>query len=428
MSIAIIVPRITARLVYTLNWLFLEQLGVHYELLTEHPSDKEFQLTISYGNANSEFSIPDVGLLFESGLYIHKIELNEWNGLPIVFANNGYTIPFDVFSAIFYFLSRYEEYLPFTPDKHQRFPATESVLFKLNLLERPIVDEWVFCIGEILKHKGVKIQRDAYKFLPTYDIDIAWSYKNKGIKRTIGAYLKDATEINFSAIAERTSVLCGTKQDPYFSFEFTDKLHRELDLKPLYFVLAAKKNGTFDKHILPTQKNMKSLIKRISSQYPVGIHPSYETNSKPELFGEEKCILEKIINTEISISRQHYIKFSLPTTYRKLIEIGINKDYSMGYGTHLGFRAGTSKPFLWYDLAEEMQTGLQIIPFSFMDTTAHYELKLSVENAFERLELLQKRLQQIDGLLTTIFHNFSLGTDSEWQGWSRAYAKFCKQQ
>lgn len=429
MGIAILVPEITARLVYTLNWIFTEQLGIFYEVLTEKPADSDDYFFIHYNvNSADEFEIPDAGLLFEKGIKHQDIGLGQWGDLPALFAVNGNeaTIPFDIFSAVFYCISRYEEYLPFTPDKHQRYPATESILSKNNLLERPIVDEWIFKFGALLASYGLNIKQKQFEFQPTYDIDIAWSYKHKGLKRTLGGYIKDVAENNFTAIQERTAVLRGKNADPYFSFDFTDKLHKENNLCPIYFILAAKKNGPFDKHILPSQPDMKMLIKELSEKYQVGMHPSYETNKRPELFPQEKKILSAIIGMEVSISRQHYIKLVFPQTYRKLIELGIQQDYSMGYGTHLGFRAGTSRPFYWYDLKEEQQTSLQVFPFSFMDTTAHYELEMSVEEAFQKLNSIKEKLLKMGGLMVTVFHNFSLGTDKEWAGWAAAYADFIK--
>lgn len=429
MGIAIIVPEITARLVYTLKWVFTEQLGVTCEVLTEKPADNDDYFVIHYsGDCTEGFKIPDAGLLFEKGIKHQDIGAGQWGDLPVLFAVNGNeaTIPFDLFSAVFHCISRYEEYLPFTPDKHQRYPSTESILFKNNLLDRPIVDEWVFKFGTLLASYGVNIKAKQFEFQPTYDIDIAWSYKHKGLKRTLGGYIKDAAESNFVAIQERTAVLRGNNEDPYFSFDFTDKLHKENNLSPIYFILAADKSGPFDKHILPSQPDMKMLIKELSEKYQVGMHPSYETNEDPKLFPQEQKILSAIIGKGVTISRQHYIKLALPQTYRKLVELGIQQDYSMGYGTHLGFRAGTSRPFYWYDLLEEQQTSLQVFPFSFMDTTAHYELELSTEVAFQKLNNIKEKLQKVGGLLITVFHNFSLGTDKEWAGWAAAYADFIK--
>lgn len=428
MCITIVVPQISKRMVYVCDWIFVQQLGIDYEFCSNTIHNQDSQLTIDYTNTKSNFSIPNLGLLFEADIKIQNIESGFWNEIPTIFSSNSCstTLPFDIFSAVFYLISRYEEYLPFTLDNHNRFPATESILFRNNLLERPIVDEWIFAFGKVLEKKGVKIKQKQFEYLPTYDIDIAWSYKNKGLKRTLGGYLKAVANINFEAVKERTAVLRGHKIDPYFSFPFTNTLHEVSGMKPLYFVLAAAQNGSFDKHILPSNKNMRALIQELSAQYKIGMHPSYNTSEHPNLFVEEQKNLADITGQHIDISRQHYIRFFLPETYRKLIALDIRQDYSMGYGTHLGFRAGTSRPFFWYDLRAEQQTELQIFPFCFMDTTAHYEMNLSSKEAFNRLSSFKNSLQKINGLLVTVFHNFSLGTDREWQGWAEAYADFLK--
>ena len=327
---------------------------------------------------------------------------------------------------MFYLISRYEEYVPFVPDRHHRYPATESILFKAGLLERPIIDEWLFALSKLLRDKGLSIHQKSFEFLPTYDIDIAWSFKHKGLKRTMGGYLRDIAKNNFESLKERTAVLQAKKKDPYFSFDVTDRLHRDNELEPLYFILAAAQNTAWDKHILPSNKHMSALIQSLAQQYKIGIHPSYHANAQPHLFREEQKTLSTISGQQMDISRQHYIKVEWPKTYRALLEMDIRQDYSMGYSTHLGFRAGTSRSFFWYDLLAEAPTRLHIFPFCFMDTTAHYEMGLSVEEAFEKLHYFKNSLQKINGLLLTVFHNFSLGTDKEWEGWAEAYADFIK--
>jgi hypothetical protein len=206
----------------------------------------------------------------------------------------------------------------------------------------------------------------------------------------------------------------------------TDRLHQDNELQPLYFILAAAQNTSWDKHILPSNKHMNALIQSLAQQYKIGLHPSYHANAQPRLFREEQKILSTISGQQMDISRQHYIKVEWPKTYRALIEMDIRQDYSMGYSTHLGFRAGTSRSFFWYDLLAEAPTQLHIFPFCFMDTTAHYEMGLSVEEAFEKLHYFKNSLQKINGLMLTVFHNFSLGTDKEWEGWAEAYADFIK--
>jgi hypothetical protein len=159
----------------------------------------------------------------------------------------------------------------------------------------------------------------------------------------------------------------------------------------------------------------------------MGIHPSYYATSKA-LLDKEKATLEEITGFKVHQSRQHYIKLKIPDTYHLLASCGITEDYSMGYGTHLGFRAGTGSSFLWYNLENGQATAMRIHPFCFMDTTAHYEQGLTPAQAFEALGTMAAQLKEANSTLVTIFHNFSLGTAREWHGWADAYKHFLAQE
>src|SRR5690606_39014471 len=84
-------------------------------------------------------------------------------------------------------------------------------------------------------------------------------------------------------------------------------------------------------------------------------------------------------------SRQHYIKFSLPETYRNLIEIGIKADYSMGYPDHIGYRASTGHSFLWYDLWKDEMTSLEVHPFEIMEVTLKKYMQLNPQQSILKL-------------------------------------------
>ena len=52
-------------------------------------------------------------------------------------------LPFDIFAASFFLVTRYEEYLDFKPDKYGRFPAPASHLHsEMDFLEIPVIDLW----------------------------------------------------------------------------------------------------------------------------------------------------------------------------------------------------------------------------------------------------------------------------------------------
>ena len=223
---------------------------------------------------------------------------------------------------------------------------------------------------------------------------------------------------------ERISVNGGKKKDPFDSFDWLRELHKKTGHTPLYFILASLQTTDFDKNIKPTKPKMRQLIQRLSSEGIVGMHPSYYSDKFPAYWKKEKNLLEQITDKSITRSRQHYIKTLLPDTYERLLINGIRDDYSMGYGTKLGFRAGTGATFHFYNLAEERATDLRIHPFSFMDTTAFFEENLNAPEAFELLQNMKETLQTCNSQLITVFHNFSLGSSEEWKGWNEAYEKF----
>jgi len=413
------------RLSFVLNWLLKERLGLEYRVTTDADEAAKSRYCINYGTTSEEgLSILAGTILWENDIRVQHIKTQEWQGLFTLFFNaeSASDIQFDLFGAIFYLLSRYEEYLDFKADQHGRYPATASILFQSGVLERPIVDEWVEAFRLFLNEAwSITIPIGKFRFQPSYDIDIAWSYQYKGWKRNSVALLKDLLAGRIHKVGERIQVLRNKKQDPYHSFSWLASFHLINDIKPLWFFLVAGKRSRFDKNISPEHPRMAALIKAFSTGAETGLHPSYYSDKVPALLLSEKKILEHILVEHITKSRQHFIKLLFPNTYHALLTAGITDDYSMGYSTHLGFRAGTGSSFNWYDLHAERSTQLRIHPFVFMDTTALFDMKLNPDEAFQKLMTMASQLIYLNGQLITIMHNFSLGSDEQWVGWREKY-------
>jgi hypothetical protein len=167
----------------------------------------------------------------------------------------------------------------------------------------------------------------------------------------------------------------------------------------------------------PAKKLMRNLISDVKSKYQIGIHPSYSSHANEAILKSE---IERLNTT---LSRQHYIKFELPTTFRALIKNGITDDYSMGYGTLNGFRASTSFAHDWFDLLKNEQTLLRLHPFCYMDCNSFFQQKSTPNEAYLEMTHYQHIIQQVGGVYISIWHNFSLGTDSLWKGWKEIYMK-----
>jgi len=420
---------VSPRLQYVVD--FLEQyFGLSFRIIY----DEEKYVTaadtckINYGYhrlAEGEIFIHSHVLLFESFIRQVKVECFERNGYKAFFKNEG-DVGFDIFAAIFYLITRYEEYLPHKKDSYGRYDHTNSIAFRENFLHLPLVNIWLEDFRKLLGARNSAFLKPAarFNFVPTYDIDMAWVYRNKGFKRNVAGSLLLLLKGRFGKMFHRIKVARGKAKDPYDAYDWMDELHQEFRLRPLFFFLVAKEIGKYDKNIDTSHPELRKLIQDIAGKYETGLHPSWASGDHPSLLNREKMTLERITGKKISVSRQHYIRFHLPVTYQRLLANGITDDFSMGYGTINGFRASLATPFFWYDLKLEEKTSLRVHPFCFMDANAHYEQKLSAEAAFEELMHYYKIVKEVHGTLITIWHNSFLGTAPEFEGWREAYRKF----
>lgn len=366
-------------------------------------------------------------LLFEKEIKPQLFDCFEWEGNKAFFKTQGH-LPFDIFAAIFFLLSRYEEYLPHSKDEYGRYAHTNSIAYKEGFLNEPLINKWLIELGKYIEQRfpSFTIHHLPFTYLPTYDIDEAFAYKHKHWWKTAGGLLKDIFRRNFNNALLRLNVLTGKRNDPYDSYERMHDLHKKFNLKPLYFFLVAQKNKGYDKNILPQKAVLQQLIKEHVGKYEIGIHPSWQSGDDETLLKKEIDLLNRIAGKEIVKSRQHYIRFTLPQTYRRLIDAGIKEDYSMGYGSINGFRASVASPFYWYDLEKEEQTSLLIHPFCFMDANAYYEQKYTAQQALDEMLYYYKEVKSVNGLLVTLWHNNFLGDFSQLKHWKAMYVKFLK--
>ena len=342
-----------------------------------------------------------------------------------------FTVPesdfsFDIFAASFYLLSRYEEYLPHQKDAYGRYDPVQSLACREGFLNRPLVNEWLQDFRSLLAHKFPQLVMPVpvFRFMPTYDIDVAYAYLCRGLKRTILGAGQSLVQGNLSDCMDRFKVLSGKKKDPYDVYEWLDALHLKYRLRPQYFFLLADKQQGYDKNVAPEEKAFRDLILYHAMGYPVGLHPSWQSGDNKALLKQEKDHLEKLAGKKVISSRQHYIRLSLPDTYRSLIELGIESDFSMGYGSVNGFRASISSPFSWYDLEKEQMTSLKIYPFCFMDANALFEQDLTPAQAFEEIRHYHDVVKKVNGTMITIWHNSFFSDQQIYKGWKEVYGLF----
>ncbi|MFW5820775.1 MAG: polysaccharide deacetylase family protein [Bacteroidota bacterium] len=409
------------RLEYVIDFIFREVLDTSVRISNSRSVLKDHELVINYSpeEIKSVFRIVPSGLLDEQGIKDRDISVIRDDDMVYLFPVKAKDFDFDLFSAVFFMLSRYEEYLPFEKDRYGRYKVTNSIAWKEKFLDKPVVNIWIYKLTKQLSeyYPGLSFPEPQCAFIPTIDIDNPWAFLNKSFYRKIGGISKDIISINYNKLAYRLSILRMIRRDPYDSFDFIKEKHKE-DLK-IFYLLGTR--SRHDSKISLRNPAWNKIVKELSEIFEPGLHPSFHSNKKPKFINEEKRNLESLTGREIKISRQHFLRLSFPSTYRNLINAGITGDYSMGYAEISGFRAGTSYAFSFYDILNETKTELKIHPFILMDRTLKDYMNLNTEEAKDLISGLIETIKKFGGNFVSVWHNESLGTAVEWEGWDEVY-------
>lgn len=424
--------KITNRIRYITNLIFRDILNVPV-LITSNPEEfsKWEGVKISYckKKVDDELFFNSGTILFERGIGHKELTFIEYDELPVFFPvyNHDSAMPFDVFGAAFYLVTRYEEYLPYKKDEYGRFSARESLAHQKGFLHKPVVNIWAYKIAALItaKYPGFKIPGHKYTFTPTIDIDAAWAYRQKGLFRTAGGYLHALVRLDFREITERTKVLSGIEKDPFDTYAFQHQIHNKYKLKPIYFILFGE-YGHNDKNIPVKNRPFHTLIKSLADYNRVGIHPSFNSNFYLKKLKLEKERLSRVLNREITRSRQHFLILQLPTTYRNLINLDITDDYSMGFASQPGFRASICSSYKFFDLELDSETKLNIHPFTYMEGTLKDYMNITPHEAIDVIKPLIDEVKAVNGTFIPIWHNESLSNLKRWEGWQKVYEDMIK--
>ncbi len=424
--------KITPRFRYIARLLLRDLLG--QELRFTNDLDEYLQTTIpkinySKNPLQSGIFIQASNLLFETDIFQQEFQVSKLEDITIFFLSGKQSaLPFDPFAASFFLVSRYEEYMPFIADAHNRFAAKESFMFKEGVLDQPLVNQYADLLGDLLEkfNPGIEIKKREYKFINTVDIDNAYAYLGKGLVRNAGAYAKDLLNLRFGEMADRTRTFLGLMKDPYETFEYQLSLQEKYGYESIYFALFSKL-GQYDRSLTMHSSRLHKYLKGINDFSKVGIHPSYRSNESLSILEEELHRLEDVLNIDVTKSRQHFLKLSFPETYRNLIELEITDDYTMGFAAESGFRAGICTPFRFYDLEYETETPLTVHPFAFMDGTYIYYKELSPKEAWKDIEKYIATYRKYGGEFISIWHNRIFSErEPEWKGWNQIFEKMVK--
>jgi hypothetical protein len=430
LQVKIFTRNILPRLNYIASIILGDILGLEWEVVTDKRKiGKHPVINYSQENISGSFRIAPTPLLSETGIRKRDLIISDWQNLPIFFqTDSGSDLPFDIFAASFWLITRYEEYLEFQPDEHGRFRASSSLAFRNGFLGIPLVDLWAkeFARSLLKKYQVIVFRRNEFNSLLTIDIDVPFAYLGRNFIRNIGGFVRDITTGKGDA-ANRFHVVSKEKKDPYEVFDYIIEKTEGFRTDTKFF-FSVGDHSKYDKN--PSWKNeeYRELIKRITSKFPAGLHPSYFAAGKYSMLELEMKRLKSIVPEKITSARFHFLRLSMPHSYRDLLQAGITEDHSLCYHDEPGFRAGIARPFMFYDLLEDRETNLRIMPFQVMDLTFYHYKNLDPDTSKKLIYEVIDETRKAGGLFVSLWHNTSLLETAEWQGWREVFESMLNYQ
>lgn len=328
----------------------------------------------------------------------------------------------DLIAGTFFMLTRWEESFGLHEDLHGRFPAKESLSMKSDCILRPVIDEYGMLVKMWVHKLGYAsaIRTDTYTVVPTCDVDIPYYWKSKSMWRLLAS--RFLMHKSYQRLKEdyRTMEMTrkGIIEDPYDTFDYLMALAEENNKRFIFYMLGGKETK-FEGYYDINDTEIKALMQRmISRGHSLGLHPSYNTFHDGPMLKKEKVIVEKSSGVSLSMSRQHYLRFAVPDTWRHLYDAYLKEDSTLGYAAEPGFRCGTSKAFPVFDIHQRKELTVTEKPLLIMDVSLKGYKNFTVAESLVYCKKIVEQVKKHQGHLVFLWHNSSLAPEDGWGGWN----------
>jgi len=431
---------------YIIDVIFNEFLGVDYKLEIRNTIKGNWEIELKNGRKliiEDHFfnkHISDLEYLklenIPQKIEYTKNEFTPENNIPIIFGNTTLnfqdsilTCGIDIFASSFFMLTRWEEYVNKTRDIHDRFPATASLAYKNGFLDRPIVNEYVEMLKNMLlkldSNLNFKIQNS--KLFVTCDVDQPFDCTVENILNLIrvcaGDIIKRKSVREFAKRVKRYifNKFENYKYDENYTFDWYMDLCEKAGIKAAFYFIPTsieKYNGCYELK----DKKVQKLLKYIDSRgHEIGVHGSYQTYKDKEKAKLQKKILDDILSSlsisqKIEGNRQHYLRWDSAITPSVLEYAGFTYDTTGSYADRPGFRYGVCYEFSMFDFLNRKKLKLKQRPLIVMECSIIDEAFMGLgysEKTVQIIQDLKQKCFKYNGNFVLLWHNSHLKTNED---------------
>jgi hypothetical protein len=407
MELLVYIPKQTPRINYIFRHICGRILGFKVKFTSKVEDFIAFEgVKFSYAKKRlgNEVYIQKFGLLEELGINDLNFSMDIWEDVPCFFrVSSESDIPFDIFSASFYLVTRYEEYQPHVKNDVDSYPIEESLAYQHEFLKTPVVDVWAYKLKNILVAKFPDLKFPEKKFKSHFLISVSKAFKHRhnGFVRFVGGTLRDLFQLQLKSMFDRFKTMLRLQQDPYDIYDELIKFAKQNKLQ-LDFYFQLSNYSRYTKGISYNKRIYHKLIKSMGDYGDLGLLPGFEALYSFEILKKEKKRWESIVNRSLSKALIKNYHLNFPDAYLNFNKLDIEEDFSMGYQRNIGFRAGTCTSFQFYDLNLEQVSGLIVQPYVLNSNVLR---GLDVYEKIDELKSLKSSIKRVDGQMNLIFEN-----------------------
>lgn len=352
---------------------------------------------------------------------------------PLITATDSgdWHIDYDILGLSYWVLTRQEEIGRTDLDNHGRFPATSSHAFKHGYLERPIVDEWLHILGQVMVRTwpGIALKQHQFSMKVSHDVDAPSRYGFRSVSGLVRAMGGDLLKRGSIWNAVRAPwIRLNTRDalhpiDPFNTFEWIMDLSDQRGLTSAFYFICGR-TSNMDADYEPEHSAIRALMCRIHQRgHEIGLHPSYGTYQKPELIAQEARRLRAVlaqeeIQQDALGGRMHYLRWEQPATLRAWADAGMAYDSTLGYADRPGFRCGTCFEYPAFDPVAQEGINLRLRPLVAMECSVIDPCYMALgqsEAARDKFLQLKESCRAVNGIFTLLWHNSRLVLNEERQ-------------
>ena len=412
---------------YLFDVIFNEFLGLQYQLILNEGSDDYAIELMNYKrlvikdyfwtNLNSEVNyLSEKHLPPEARFYQNEFSFEP--DLPVLYGSTnirrtpeGIECEIDIFATVYFYLTKWEEYISTDRDGIGRFKLINSYSYKNNLVHRPVVNEYVELLWNMLLYLDGSLTRKQRKYNPVITHDIDQPFKLYNLESFARSFLRNLikTKDYWNALRDIFVFplnVFTTKYDVGNSYNFLMDASESINAKSYFFFMNSPKTK-YDYGYSIEMPFVKQILNEIKSRdHIIGYHPGFHTLENPDSWRKGYEGLCAQINKKIYDGRQHYLRFDIPNSWQFCEDNGLQTDYTLGFAEVEGFRCGTCYEYSVYNFLNRKKLKLKESPLILMDVSiSEYQGIRHPEEYIKKLNNIITVVKRYSGNFGLLWHN-----------------------